>query len=225
MTVAPGALDEDLLPVADVLFGGRREVAEAYASALATTAVERGLIGPREVDRIWERHVLNSAVIGEVIDRGVAVADVGSGAGLPGIPLALARPDLHVTLVEPLLRRVRWLEETLGELGLPNVGVERARAEESGLRGQVDVVVCRAVAPLTRLVPLVTPLLREPGTIVALKGRSATEELVEAETELTASGVTESQIHLCGEELVAEPTTVVRLVVPRRPAARRARRR
>lgn len=218
MTAEPGALDEDLHPIASVIFGDRLGLAERYAVALATSGVVRGLIGPREVDRIWERHLLNCAVLAELVEDGSTVVDVGSGAGLPGIPLALAKPSLTVHLVEPLLRRTQWLDEVLAELRLPNVVVERARAEDSKLAGSADVVTSRAVAPLERFVPMAAPLLKESGVVLALKGRSASEELGAAAGQLERFGVQGPDVVLCGRGLLEEPTTVVRLPIPRRPA-------
>ena len=157
------------------VFGDRLELASEFVRLLTTVAVERGLIGPREAPRLWSRHLLNSAAIAAWIPIGVDVLDLGSGAGLPGIPLALARPDLRLTLVEPMARRALFLEETVAALGL-SVAVRRARGEELE-RASTDVVVARAVAPLVRLVPLALPLLRAHGRLVALKGSSAEEEL------------------------------------------------
>lgn len=219
MTTPAGFLDKDLLPVAEAVFGDRLPLAERYAIELATSAVVRGLIGPREVDRIWERHLLNCAVVGEIIDDGATVVDVGSGAGLPGIPLALARPTITVHLVEPLLRRTQWLNETLSALELSNVIVERARAEESHMRGLADVVTGRAVAPLTRFLPMVAPLLKEPGVVMAMKGHAAAAELDEASEALRSAGVSESTILRCGAAILEEPTTVVKLTIPTRSAA------
>jgi 16S rRNA (guanine527-N7)-methyltransferase len=218
VTTPAGFLDEDLYPVASAIFGDRLPLAERYAVELATSAVVRGLIGPREVDRIWERHILNCAVIGEVIAEGSTVVDVGSGAGLPGIPLALASPSLTVHLVEPLLRRVQWLAETLEVLALPNVTVERARAEDSELRGRADVVTGRAVAPLARLLPMVAPLLKEPGLVVALKGSAAGVELDEAADVLRQAGVHDARVVECGVDLLLAPTTVVTMSIPTRAA-------
>ena len=150
-------------------------MAAHYVELLCTIGVERGLFGPREPDRVWERHVLPAAALGELVPPGVRVADVGSGAGLPGIPLAIARPDLAVTLVEPMLRRVHFLEEVVTELGLAAVTVVRARGESAAV--EVDVVVARAVAPLTRLLPTTAPLLVDGGTVLAVKGRAAQDEI------------------------------------------------
>ena len=169
------------------VFGDEVERATAYAGLLATKGIAWGLIGPREVDRIWARHVLNSVAVGHAVAPGACVVDVGSGAGLPGIPLALARPDLHVTLLEPLLRRATFLTEVVDELGLGDrVTVVRGRAVAVGdndpLRHHAtyDAVTSRAVAPLPRLVGWCLPLLRKGGTIVALKGASAADEVAQA---------------------------------------------
>jgi 16S rRNA (guanine527-N7)-methyltransferase len=166
---------------ADV-FGPALPTAVAYADLLAGPGVERGLIGPREVQRLWHRHVLNSAAVSAAVPDRSRVLDVGSGAGLPGIPLSLARPDVTVRLVEPLLRRATFLVEVIEVLGLEHVDVVRSRAEDLPAGG-ADVVVARAVAPLDRLVGWTLPLLRPGGRLVALKGRSAGDELA------TAAGV------------------------------------
>lgn len=149
---------------ARAVFGERLADAVRYAELLADAGVRRGLIGPREVPRLWERHLLNCAVLSDVVPEGVSVCDVGSGAGLPGIPLALTRPDLRITLLEPLLRRTIFLQEAVEELGLGNVTVARGRAEEvAGRLTPVDVVTARAVAPLDRLAGWGLPLLRPYG--------------------------------------------------------------
>lgn len=152
----------------------------AYEARLATVGLERGLIGPREVDRLWDRHVLNSATLEELIPAGVTVIDVGSGAGLPGIPLALVRPDLRVVLLEPLLRRSVFLEETVAELGIGDrVTVVRGRAED-GVVAPAEIVTARAVAPLDKLIRWCWPLVKSGGRIVALKGEKAQQEIEEA---------------------------------------------
>lgn len=172
---------------ADV-FGDAVGVAEAYVELLATRGVEWGLIGPRESGRLWERHVLNSVAIAREVPGSSRVVDVGSGAGLPGIPLALARPDVTVTLLEPLLRRASFLSEAVEELGLgPQVRVVRARAEEH--RETYDVAVARAVAPLPRLVAWTRHLFWPRGRLVALKGARAVAELADARAELAAAGL------------------------------------
>ena len=149
------------------MFGVRLELAEQYAELLASAGVIRGLIGPRETPRLWERHLLNCAVLGELIPTDSTVCDIGSGAGLPGLVLAIARPDLTVTLVEPLLRRTTFLDEAVQELGLDQVEVIRARAEELHGRRRFDVVTSRAVAPLPKLARWSLPLTRPGGVVVA----------------------------------------------------------
>lgn len=165
------------------VFGERLPLAESYAAILAGRAVEWGLIGPRESARVWDRHILNSVAVAAEIGPDARVIDVGSGAGLPGIPLALARPDLNVTLLEPLLRRANFLTLAVEELGLEDrVTVVRARAEDH--RGRYDVVTCRAVAPLPRLVGWTRHLFVPSGLLVALKGESAVREVADAASEL-----------------------------------------
>lgn len=151
---------------------------ERYAELLAGPGVARGLIGPREAPRLWERHLLNSAVLSELIPQHATVCDIGSGAGLPGLVLAMARPDLRVTLLEPLLRRTAFLTEAIELLGLESVRVERARAED--FRGRFDVVTARAVAPLHRLLEWAMPLVAPHGALVAMKGASVERELLDA---------------------------------------------
>jgi len=162
------------------VFGPAVDAAAEYARLLATEGTVRGLIGPREVPRLWERHLLNSAAIASLVPAGARVIDVGSGAGLPGIPLALARPDLTVTLLEPLARRVAFLTECVRRLGLERVTVVRGRAEEGPIRRQLggaDVVTARAVAPLDKLAGWCLPLLRPGGLLLAMKGSTAAAEL------------------------------------------------
>jgi 16S rRNA (guanine527-N7)-methyltransferase len=181
---------------AAAVFGARLPLAERYADLLAGPGVIQGLLGPREVPRIWDRHLLNSAVVADEVPSHAQVLDVGSGAGLPGIPLALARPDLQVTLVEPMLRRTRFLDEVVAALGIGDrVTVRRARAEELP-RGSADIVVARAVRPLVALLPLTLPLLRPGGRLVALKGDSAEAEVAEAEAALERLGAAAVRIVL-----------------------------
>ena len=175
------------------VFGEALGQAVQYAALLADVGVQRGLIGPREVDRLWERHLLNSAAVSQVVPDSVCVLDVGSGAGLPGIPLALVRPDLKVRLVEPLLRRFTFLAEATDLLGLVDVDVVRSRAEDLP-RAAADVVVARAVAPLDRLVRWTVPLLRPGGRLVAMKGRSAEDELAAAGRTLARLGARSSEV-------------------------------
>ncbi|UQA94279.1 16S rRNA (guanine(527)-N(7))-methyltransferase RsmG [Streptomyces halobius] len=214
---------------AQEVFGERFPEAVRYGELLADAGVTRGLIGPREVPRLWERHLLNCAVLSEVVPRGVSVCDVGSGAGLPGIPLALVRPDLKITLLEPLLRRTNFLQEVVELLGLDHVTVVRGRAEEvMGKIPQVHVVTARAVAPLDRLAGWGVPLLRPYGEMLALKGDTAEEELKAARAALSKLGVVETSVVHVGEGIVDPPSTVVRVEVGESPggvrfAAKRAK--
>jgi 16S rRNA (guanine527-N7)-methyltransferase len=175
-------------PHAAGVFSSRLPVAEQYAHILATDGVVKGLIGPREVPRIWDRHVMNSAVVVPRIPHGASVADIGTGAGLPGLVWAIARPDLHVTLVEPLLRRTTFLDEAVRSLGLDNVTVLRARAED--VPDTYDVVTARAVAALDKLGRWCLPLVRPGGVLLALKGRTAQEEVAAAAATLRRLGAT-----------------------------------
>ncbi len=206
----------DLEPVADGVldgvFGEQVGLARRFAVHLATSGVERGLIGPREVPRLWTRHVLNCAVLGELVPQGATVVDVGSGAGLPGIAVALARPDLEVTLVEPLERRTTWLSEVVEDLGI-GVRVVRGRAEEVAGTVAGQVVTARAVAALDKLARWSLPLVEPGGQVLAIKGRSADEELAGARAALRRRGVVEDAVLSCGERWLAVPTTVVRLRV------------
>ncbi|RNE48125.1 16S rRNA (guanine(527)-N(7))-methyltransferase RsmG [Corynebacterium alimapuense] len=200
--------------VAAEIFGDRLSLAEAYHLSLATDGSTRGFIGPREVPRLWERHILNCAVIGEAMDYGVTVVDVGSGAGLPGIPLALARPDLEITLIEPLLKRSVYLTEVVNSLSLVNVTVIRGRAEEKSLRqslGRVDVVTSRAVAPLGKLAGWSLPLARIGGCMLAMKGSTAPEELDRDGEAIRRVGGGSPEILTVGNAQLSEPTTLVRI--------------
>lgn len=188
----------------------RLRLVERYVDWLAGAGTERGLIGPREVPRLWERHVLNSAVVGEWVPHGVRVADIGSGAGLPGLVLALARPDLEVTLVEPLLRRARFLDEVVDDLDVP-VRVVRARAEELHGTETFDIVTSRAVAPLDRLAGWCMPLVEEHGSMVALKGASVVDEVAEHGDDLVRHGTTRPEVRALGESVLESPTWAVRV--------------
>ncbi|MEU8971323.1 16S rRNA (guanine(527)-N(7))-methyltransferase RsmG [Streptomyces monashensis] len=211
------------------VFGARFADAVRYAELLAEAGVQRGLIGPREVPRLWERHILNCAVLSEAVPEGVTVCDVGSGAGLPGIPLALVREDLNITLLEPLLRRTNFLTEVVELLGLDHVTVVRGRAEEVlGKLAPVHVVTARAVAPLDRLAAWGIPLLRPYGEMLALKGDTAEEELKASATALSKLGAVETSILHVGEGIVDPMSTVVRVEVGESPggvrfAAKRAK--
>ncbi|WP_208760958.1 16S rRNA (guanine(527)-N(7))-methyltransferase RsmG [Micromonospora orduensis] len=220
-----------LAPAALTLFGDRLDLAAAYAELLATDGVVRGLIGPREAPRIWDRHLLNCAAVAERIPTAATVLDVGSGAGLPGLALAIARPDLTVTLIEPLARRTSFLIEVVERLGLArSVRVFRGRADEAatGSSGREpisgDVVTSRAVAPLDRLATWSLPLTVRGGRLLALKGSSATAEIEEHADVVSRVGGGEPTVHLCGVGVIDPPTTVVeivreRMVGPARPAA------
>ncbi|WP_328823427.1 16S rRNA (guanine(527)-N(7))-methyltransferase RsmG [Metallococcus carri] len=210
------------------LLGDRLPLMQRFVAHLADTGTSHGLIGPREIPRLWDRHVLNCAVIADGIPSGVAIADIGSGAGLPGLVLAIARPDLRVTLVEPLLRRVTWLETVRADLGLEQVTVCRARAEQLHGELTVDVVTSRAVARLDTLAGWCLPLLPAGGHMLAMKGSSAADEVAEASDTIAALGGATPQVRECGVGVVEPPTVVVDILRERRvdprPAARRARR-
>jgi len=208
---------------AAAVFGDRLNLARRYAELLAGPGVERGLIGPREVDRVWDRHILNSAAVGEIIEPGARVVDIGSGAGLPGIPIAIARADLRVTLVEPMLRRTEFLTEVVEELGL-GVEVVRGRAEEPAVRSRLadcDVVVSRAVASLDKLTRWSFPLLRPGGRMLAMKGERAEEEVAEARRGMVALGASGVEVVRCGESYSSPPATVVIAVRGERRLGRR----
>jgi 16S rRNA (guanine527-N7)-methyltransferase len=189
----------------------RLPLAVAYADLLATAGVERGLIGPREAPRLWDRHLLNCAVLGEAIPAGAVVADIGSGAGLPGLVLAIARPDLTITLVEPLLRRTTFLQEAVHELGLTNVEVYRGRADALHGARTFGVVTSRAVAPLSRLLEWSMPLVDPDGALVAMKGSSAQEEIAEAEGVLARLGCEAPRVTTLGAGLLESTTVAVRV--------------
>lgn len=222
MTAAEG----DPTPVpesARAVFGDRLPLAERFTAMLVEQGVRRGLIGPREVDRIWERHLLNSAVLAELLTPESRVVDVGSGAGLPGIPLAIARPDVELVLLEPMARRVAWLQEVVEELDL-GVEVVRGRAEEAAVRDRLagqDAVTARAVAPMERLAAWCLPLLRQGGRLLALKGSTAAEELDRDAAAIRAAGGGRGEVLSCGVEVLDVPTTVVAVDRVTEPQARR----
>lgn len=189
----------------------RLGLAERYVELLATAGVERGLIGPREAPRLWDRHVLNCLAIGSEIPRGSTVADLGSGAGLPGLVLAVGRPDLEVTVVEPLERRTVFLAEVVTELGLEGVRVVRRRAEDLHGREVYDVVTARALAPLSRLLGWAMPLVAPSGVLLAMKGRSAVEEIEAAGRQLRTLRCAPPRIIECATPDGASTATVVRV--------------
>ena len=193
------------------IFGDRLPLAERYVEHLATSGIERGLIGPREVPRLWDRHVLNCAIMSELMPEGATVADVGSGAGLPGLTLALARPDLRINLIEPLERRTIWLNEVIEDLELTNVEVLRARSEQLFDEVSVDIVTARAVSALKNLIGMCMPLANSTGELLALKGRSAAEEIEAAAKVLKKYKCAEPEILTVGADILNEPSTVVRV--------------
>lgn len=207
------------------VFGPAIEQAEGFARILVGAAVERGLLGPREVDRIWDRHLINCAVVAELIPERARVIDVGSGAGLPGIVLGIVRPDIRMTLLEPLLRRTNFLDECVRELGLTHVDVVRGRAEDYAGKLTADVVTARAVAPLERLANWSLPLLRPGGMMLALKGDRAQAELDEASATLKSHAVRDARVVQVGQSRVNPATTIVRVIAGSPRLGRRNRRR
>ena len=205
---------------ADRVFGDRLVLAERFAAILADSGVSHGLIGPREVPRLWERHVLNCAVIHLAIPVDQMVIDVGSGAGLPGLALAIARPDLDLHLIEPMLRRTNWLAMAVEELGLTNVKVHRGRAEEFAGVLSAPVVTARAVARLSELARWCLPLLLPGGSLLAIKGLSVAEEVETDRAVLRRLGAIEETIERYGSGIVDQETTVLRVVMGDRPAQR-----
>ncbi|KGM13281.1 16S rRNA (guanine(527)-N(7))-methyltransferase RsmG [Cellulomonas bogoriensis] len=210
---APGIGPAVGLDALRAYFGDAFEQVRGFHDLLADAGVQRGLLGPREVGRLWDRHLLNSASVVQFLPEDGPVVDVGSGAGLPGIVIAAMRPRTEVVLIETMLRRTTWLEEVVSELGLPNVRVVRGRAEE--MHGQVEAaaVTARAVAPLDRLAQWSVPLLRQGGALLALKGQRAAQEVEDAASVLTALGVGEEREVLVAPTIDGvEATTVVRMV-------------
>lgn len=188
------------------IFGDRIELARSFTKALVAEGELRGLIGPLELPRIWTRHILNSAIAAPLFSG--SVADVGSGAGLPGLVLAISRPDVQWTLIEPMDRRVTWLNEQVEALGLDNVKVMRARAEDVGL--EFDVVTARAVSAMRTLVPITAPLVRDGGELILLKGHNVPAEIESAQKVLRKHKVTDVSVEVLGEGVLSEPTRVVR---------------
>jgi 16S rRNA (guanine527-N7)-methyltransferase len=223
------ALEAPPPPEAAQVFGTVLDTASRFAELLATDGVVRGLIGPRETSRLWERHLLNCAVVADLVpDRGELV-DIGSGAGLPGVVLAMLRPRLRVVLLEPLLRRSVFLEECVTRLDLPNATVVRARAEDMAGVMMADIATARAVAPLDRLVGLAAGLLKPGGQILAIKGQAAAEELAAARPVLRRLGARSAEVLRVGHGRVVSATTVVRVVIgghgrEEQPGAHRSRR-
>ena len=211
------------------MFGSAREMACQFAEILATDGVQRGLIGPRETPRLWDRHLLNCAVVAELLPESGELVDIGSGAGLPGVVLAMLRPGIRVVLLEPMLRRSAFLEECLTRLDLPNATVVRGRAEEMAGAISADIATARAVAPLDRLAGWAAGLLRPGGEILAIKGQSAEQALAAARPVLSRLGVRSAEVLRVGQGRVVPATTVVRVVIGGRgreeqPGAHRSRR-
>lgn len=202
------------------VFGDRLDLAERFTAILTDSGVSHGLIGPREVPRLWERHVLNCAVIHPAIAADQMVVDVGSGAGLPGLALAIARPDLDLHLVEPMLRRTSWLSMAVAELGLTNVSVHRGRAEQFWGILSASVVTARAVARLSELAAWCLPLLLPGGSLLAIKGSSVADELEADRAVLRRLGAVDEVIESFGTGILAQETIVLRVVLGDRPARR-----
>ena len=213
-------------PEAAEVFGGRLELAEHFVRVLADTGISHGLIGPREAPRLWDRHVLNCAIAHLAIpgqSGSQDVIDVGSGAGLPGLALAIARPDLHLHLVEPLARRTGWLSGTVAELGLTNVTVHTARAEALWDRLRAPWVTARAVSNIVQLAEWTLPLLEPRGTLLALKGSRAHDELDQARTALIRLGVVDASVQELGLDLLEAPTTLITVTIGEQLDRRRFR--
>jgi 16S rRNA (guanine527-N7)-methyltransferase len=204
---------EDEPTAAATLFGERLELAQQFTADLAREGETRGLIGPLELPRLWSRHVLNSALVAPLVRAG-RVGDVGSGAGLPGLVLAIARPDVHFVLIEPMERRVDWLTEEAAALGLDNVEVVRARAEDAQLDEPLDQVTARAVSALSKLLPLTAPLLRAGGEFLFMKGARVDEEITAAQKVIRKLGLQNVSVELLGEGVVPDPTRVFRATRP-----------
>jgi 16S rRNA (guanine527-N7)-methyltransferase len=223
MTSGSADVPRETPPVPDVargVFGVRLPMAQAFVDLLAGDGVTRGLIGPRETPRLWVRHLLNCACLTDLLAPGADVCDIGSGAGLPGLVLAIRRPDLRVTLVEPLLRRTTFLLEAVDRLGLDQVEVVRARAEELHGDREFGVLTSRAVAPLPRLLDWSLPLVRAGGEVLAMKGSSASEELESARRRLAQAGISHAEVLQVGADVMDPPTTVIRVRIRGRATVR-----
>jgi 16S rRNA (guanine527-N7)-methyltransferase len=199
-------------PEAASLFGARIAIARAYAADLVRRSDELGLIGPQEKLRLWSRHIVNCALVAPLLRKGT-VGDVGSGAGLPGLVLAIARPDVNLILIEPMERRVEWLTAEAAELGLDNVTVVRARAEEARLQHPLDQVTARAVSALVTLIPASAPLLRRGGEMLFMKGARVDEEIRLAEKAIRKARLSKVEVLTLGEGFTAEVTRVFRATV------------
>lgn len=200
-------------PAAAEVFSDHLPAARQFTESLARHGEELGLIGPLELPRLWTRHILNSGLVAPLLRPG-HVGDVGSGAGLPGILLAIARPDVHLTLIEPMERRVAWLTRQVDELGLENVDVIRARAEEAKLKGRLDQVTARAVSALRTLIPITAPLLRPGGELVLMKGSGVDAEIGAAEKAIRKFKLEDVEVVVLGEGVVDDVTRVFRARIP-----------
>lgn len=198
---------------AALLFGEQLDRARAFTAALAAHGEERGLIGPLEPPRLWTRHILNSAVAAPLFPAGGRVGDLGSGAGLPGLVLAIARPDVRWVLIEPMERRVAWLDEQVAALGLANVEVLRARGEDWKEGPVLDAVTARAVSAFRTLIPLAAPLVRDGGELILLKGANAANEISAAEKAIRKFRLSDVRVEPVGEGVIDEPTRVIRATV------------
>ena len=198
---------------AELIFGESIAVARQFTHNLANFGEELGLIGPLELPRLWVRHILNCAIIAPLLTADAVVGDVGSGAGLPGLVLAIARPDVELVLIEPMERRVAWLNSQVSELGLDNVTVLRERAEDVRIGEGFDQVTARAVSALKTLIPLTVPLVRSGGEIVVMKGKSAEAEVEAASRQIKTYRLHNLEILTLGEGVLTEVTRVVRATV------------
>ena len=194
------------------LFGDRLELARQYTNDLANRGEELGLIGPLELPRLWTRHIINCALVAPLLRPGI-VGDVGSGAGLPGLVLAIARPDVSFVLIEPMERRVEWLVAESEHLGLDNVSVVRVRAEEARLETPLDQVTARAVTALVRLIPATAPLLRHGGEMLFMKGERVAAEIAAAAKVIRKAHLIHTEVLLLGEGITPEVTRVFRATV------------
>ena len=199
-------------PIAAELFGARIEVARSFTNDLARRGEELGLIGPLELPRLWSRHIVNCALVAPLLRPGL-VGDIGSGAGLPGLVLAIARPDAHLVLIEPMERRVDWLQHEAAELGLDNVTVLRARAEDARLETPLDQVTARAVTALSKLIPATAHLLRAGGEMVFMKGARVDAEVDAARTVIRKYRLRDVEVLVLGEGTAPEVTRVFRATV------------
>ncbi|MDP9027939.1 MAG: 16S rRNA (guanine(527)-N(7))-methyltransferase RsmG [Actinomycetota bacterium] len=203
---------EDEPAVAAALFGDRIDVARDFARELGTRGEELGLIGPLEAERLWSRHILNCALLAPLLRPGL-VGDIGSGAGLPGLVLAIARPDVSLVLVEPMERRVEWLRAESERLGMTNVTVERARAEDAALVERLDQVTARAVSALTKLIPITAPLVKRGGELIFMKGARVDTEVAAAAKQIRSARLRDVEVIVLGEGIVPEVTRVFRATV------------